>query len=69
MKIRNDSFNQTNNTLGIYKNFVTQKLDDEFELSKADKIDLLNRSMKYLRKKKLLIWTSLPGSDRQPSGY
>jgi hypothetical protein len=51
LKIRNDSFNQTNNTLGIYKNFVTQKLNDEFELSKADKIDLLNKSMKYFKEK------------------
>jgi hypothetical protein len=51
LRIRNDSFNQTSNTLGIYKNFVTQKLDDEFEMSKADKIDLLNRSMKYFKEK------------------
>lgn len=51
LKIRNDSFNQTNNALGIYKNFVTQKLDDQFELSKADKIDLLNKSMKYFKEK------------------
>lgn len=51
LKIRNDSFNQTTNTLGIYKNFVTQKLDDQFEISKADKIDLLNRSMKYFKEK------------------
>ena len=51
LKIRNDSFNQTSNALGLYKNFVTQKLDDEFELSKADKIDLLNKSMKYFKEK------------------
>lgn len=51
LKIRNDSFNQTSNALGIYKNFITQKLDDEFEMSKADKIDLLNRSMKYFKEK------------------
>ncbi len=51
LKIRNDSFNQTSNTLGIYKNFVTQKLDDDFEMNKADKIDLLNRSMKYFKEK------------------
>src|ERR1700761_493473 len=51
VKIRNDSFNQTSNTLGIYKNFVTQKLDDQFEMSKADKIDLLNKSMKYFKEK------------------
>lgn len=51
LKIRNDSFNQTNNTLGICKNFINNKLDEEFELSKTDKIDLLNRSMKYFKEK------------------
>ena len=51
LKVRNDSYNQTSNTLGVYKNFVTQKLDDEFDMSKADKIDLLNRSMKYFKEK------------------
>jgi hypothetical protein len=49
LRIRNDSFNQTSNTLSIYKNFVSTKLDDEFELTKADKIDLLNKSMKYFK--------------------
>ncbi len=49
LRIRNDSFNQTSNTLSIYKNFVSQKLDDEFELTKADKIDLLNKSIKYFK--------------------
>ncbi|RYE18021.1 MAG: nucleoid-associated protein [Sphingobacteriales bacterium] len=51
LKIRNDNFNKTTNTLGLYKNFVTQKLDDDFDMSKADKIDLLNRSMKYFKEK------------------
>lgn len=51
LKIRNDSFNQTNNTLSVYKNFVTNKLDENFEMNKADKIDLLNRSMKYFKEK------------------
>ncbi len=51
LKVRNDNFNQTNNALSIYKNFVTEKLDDEFDMSKADKIDLLNRSMKYFKEK------------------
>jgi len=49
VRIRNDSFNQTSNTLSIYKNFVSEKLDDQFELTKADKIDLLNKSMKYFK--------------------
>jgi hypothetical protein len=51
LKIRNDNFNQTNNTLSVYKNFVTNKIDDDFEMTKADKIDLLNRSMKYFKEK------------------
>lgn len=51
LKIRNDNFNKTNTTLGVYKNFVTNKIDEDFEISKADKIDLLNRSMKYFKEK------------------
>jgi len=51
LKIRNDNYNQTNNVLGVYKNFITKKLDDDFEVSKADKIDLLNKSIKYFKEK------------------
>jgi hypothetical protein len=51
LRVRNDNYNQTTNVLGIYKNYVTQQLDEEFEVSKADKIDLLNRSMKYFKEK------------------
>lgn len=51
LRIRNDNFNQTNNVLGVYKTFVTEKLEEDFEISKADKIDLLNKSMKYFKEK------------------
>lgn len=51
VRIRNDNYNQTSNTIQVYKNFVANKLDEEFEMSKADKIDLLNRSMDYFKKK------------------
>ncbi|MXV16957.1 nucleoid-associated protein [Hufsiella ginkgonis] len=51
LKVRNDNYNQTSNVLGVYKHFVTEKLDESFEISKADKIDLLNRSMKYFKDK------------------
>jgi hypothetical protein len=51
LKVRNDDYNKTRNTLSVYKKFVTNQLDDEFEVSKADKIDLLNRSMKYFKEK------------------
>jgi hypothetical protein len=55
VKIRNDNYNQTNATLTIYKSFVTEKMEEEFDLSKTDKIDLLNRSISYFKKRKLLI--------------
>jgi hypothetical protein len=44
-----NEFHQTNQFLGIAKTFVTHQLDEEFESNKADKIDLLNRSMSYFK--------------------
>jgi len=49
VRIRNDAFHQTGNFLKVYKKFVEEGLDDAFELERADKIDLLNRSMDYFR--------------------
>jgi len=51
LKVRNDNYNQTTNTLSIYKEFITDKLEESFDLTKTDKIDLLNRSMKYFKEK------------------
>ena len=51
LKSRNDNFQQTGNLMKVYKNFVEEKLDEVFELEKADKIDLLNRSMNYFKSK------------------
>jgi len=47
-EVAND-FHQTNQFLGIAKNFVTKQLSEEFEVSKADKSDLLNRSVDYFK--------------------
>lgn len=47
--IKNE-YHQTNQFLGITKQFVTKKLDEDFEVSKADKIDFLNRSVDYFKK-------------------
>jgi len=49
--VRNDNYTQTGNILGVFKNFVTEKLDEDFEISKTDKIDLLNKSVKYFKEK------------------
>jgi hypothetical protein len=46
--IRNE-FHQTNQFLGITKQFVTQQLTQDFEVSKADQIDFLNRSVDYFK--------------------
>lgn len=51
LKIRNDNYTQTNTVLKVYKDFVTNKIDEEFEISKTDKIDLLNRSINYFKEK------------------
>lgn len=47
---KKNEYHQTNQFLGIAKQFVTKQLDEEFELSKADKIDFLNRSVDYFKK-------------------
>ena len=51
LKVRNDNYTKTHATLNLYKNFVTEKLTADFDLSKADKIDLLNRSINYFKDK------------------
>ncbi len=51
LKVRNDQYNKTSNTLNLYKAFVTEQMDDEFGISKPEKIDLLNRSIKYFKEK------------------
>jgi hypothetical protein len=51
LKIRNDNYTQTHTVLKVYKDFVTKQIDEEFEISKTDKIDLLNRSINYFKEK------------------
>jgi hypothetical protein len=46
--IKNE-FHQTNQFLGITKQFVTQQLTEDFEVSKTDQIDFLNRSVDYFK--------------------
>lgn len=47
--VLNNEFHQTNQFLGITKQFVTQQLADDFEVTKTDQIDLLNRSVDYFK--------------------
>jgi hypothetical protein len=51
LQVINNAYHQTNTMIGIVKSFITDKLDEEFEISTADKVDLLNKSVKYLKEK------------------
>ena len=44
-----DDYHQTKAFMTITKNFVTKQLTEEFEVSKTDQIDLLNRSVEYFK--------------------
>lgn len=44
-----DNYHHTKELLNMAKNFVTQQLSEDFEVTKADQIDLLNRSVNYFK--------------------
>lgn len=48
---RKDEYANTQNVMTMAKNFVTKELPKEFEVSKADQIDLLNKSLKFFKEK------------------
>lgn len=45
----NDDFRQTNQFLSLTKKFVTEQIEQEFEVTRPDQIDLLNRSVDYFK--------------------
>jgi len=45
----NNEYNSTSTFLNLTKSYITQQLPDEFQIEKADKIDLLNRSVSYFK--------------------
>jgi len=46
-----DSFHHTQNFMSLARNYVAEQLDEQFSVSKADKIDLLNRSVDFFKSK------------------
>ncbi len=46
---KNTSFSKTTSLLADTKRFVVDHLEQDFEVSKADQIDLLNRSVNYFK--------------------
>ena len=50
---RKDEYANTQNFMALAKNFVTKELPKEFEVSKADQIDLLNKSLHFFKEKEI----------------
>lgn len=44
-----DNFNSTKEFLNLTKKFITRQVPEEFEVSRTDKIDLMNRSLEYFQ--------------------
>lgn len=45
----NNNYSQTQQFLNITQNYVTNKLTEDFEVNKADQVDLINRSVEYFK--------------------
>ena len=54
---KNDYINNTNQFLTMAKTFVTDQLPNEYEVSKTDQIDLLNRSVEYFKTRDTFVKT------------
>lgn len=49
LKPSNDDYHRTKEFMNITKNYVTKQLSSEFEVSRADQIDYLNRTVDYFK--------------------
>lgn len=47
---RQDAYFQTENALAMCRNYLAEQLPVDFEVSRADQVDLLNRSLNYFKK-------------------
>jgi hypothetical protein len=48
-----DEYFQTKNVMTFCKNYVSEKLPEKYEISKADQADLLNKSMKFFKESEI----------------
>jgi hypothetical protein len=51
LRQREDEFFQTREALNLCKDFVTRKLPEDYEVSKADQVDLLKKSVEFFKEK------------------
>ena len=52
LKQKQDDYFDTQETLMVYKDFITKQLPQEFEISKADQAEFLNNSINFFKEKK-----------------
>lgn len=48
---REDDYFHTQETLAVYKDYITKQLPQEFEVTKADQADFLNKSINFFKEK------------------
>ena len=48
---RQDEYFETQETLNLYKEYITKQLPQEFEITKADQADFLNKSLSFFKEK------------------
>ena len=48
-----DAFHHTHNFMNLTRQYVGDQLDEEFSVSKADKIDLLNKSVNFFKSREI----------------
>ena len=53
VKSRQDSYFHTQHLMSLCKTFVEEKLPEEFEISRMDQVDLLKKSVDYLKEKEV----------------
>ncbi|PSR52139.1 hypothetical protein AHMF7605_00675 [Adhaeribacter arboris] len=53
VKSRQDAYHHTQNIMSLCKNFVEKRLPEEFEVSRGEQADLLNKSVKFLKEKEI----------------
>ncbi|WP_312322097.1 nucleoid-associated protein [Soonwooa sp.] len=51
VKQRDNDFFHTQETLAVYKDYITTQLPQEFEVSRADQADFLNKSINFFKEK------------------
>jgi len=49
VEYKKDHVNSTNQFLELTKEFITEQIPEEYDITKADQIDLLNRSVEYFK--------------------